>query len=71
MWSRVGGLGWGCGPGQNDQAEGVVQSRKHKLRVWSRAGIGNQGSTLGLQDQNKDVIGNWKFHTRPLVDWPL
>ena len=36
--SRVGGLGWGCGPGRNDQAEGVVQSRKHKLRVWSRAG---------------------------------
>ena len=39
MWVqfRVGRLGCVCGPGTDERAEGVVQGRMIRLRVWSRA----------------------------------
>ena len=59
VWSRVGGVGGQCGPGQNDQAEGVDQEQINELRVWSRAKRSGRGCGPGPETQAKGVVQGW------------
>ena len=43
-----------CGPGLEDQREGVVQGWKISVEVWSRAGLGER--TAGIQIPNIAIV---------------
>ena len=53
VWSRAGRSGRGCGPGLEDQGEGVVQGLKIRLRMWS-----------GEDSQAEGVVQGWKIRLR-------